>query len=402
MGKVDEPQLAMARLALVARGSARPFARVRRLPQGNRRKGLGRLDRGGRGGRPRRRGDHRSQHGRSHLRDTVGRRGPAGRPDPLPGTEITAADGVHLLLLLDPARGEEHVADLLSRVGIPVDERGTEDARSALGLEQILEELGGDALILGPHVNGPKGLLTAHDGRQRLAVLGDPRLAAVEVDPGREVDESWLDGSKPEVARTISQVWSSDAHGPDELGRRFTWAKMTRPNLEGLRLALMDGADSLKPATRADPGDPNGRRGELLIESVTVADARFMGRREPMTVRFNPWLNAIIGGRGTGKSTLVDFCRKTLRRDGELGERARGEAHGEEGSLRRLFDRRVPDAATPGREGLLTADTRIEVVYRKRAERFALSWSPSGGASSIDRLTADPHRKPLRDRAFLG
>lgn len=290
---------------------------------------------------------------------------------------------------MDPACGEEHVEDLLSRVGIPVANRGTEFARSPLSVEQILERIGGDALILGPHVNGPKGILTEHDGRQRLAVLKALRLAAVEVDPEREIDDSWLDGSKPEVGRRISQVWSSDAHGFEELGQRFTWVKMTQPNIEGLGLALLDGADSLKPVQSSDPGDPNIQHGGLLIESITVTDARYMGRRKPMTVRFNPWLNAMIGGRGTGKSTLVDFCRKTLRRDGELGDRTRGEAQGEEGSLRKLFDRRVPDAPTPGREGLLTAATRIEVIYRKQTERFKLSWSPSGEGPSINRLTAD-------------
>ncbi len=306
-------------------------------------------------------------------------------PTIFPGVELTASDGVHLLVLLDPACREEHVEDLLSRVGIAVDERGTELARSNLGIEKILEELGGDALILGPHVNGPKGILTVHEGQQRLAVLRDFRLAAVEIDPDRDLDESWLDGSKAEVGRRISRVWSSDAHELEELGRRFTWVKMTRPDIEGLGLALMDGPDSLKPATSAEPGDPNSRHGEMLIEQITVSDARFMGRSEPMVVRFNPWLNAIIGGRGTGKSTLVDFCRKTLRLDSELD----GSGTGDEGSLRRIFDRRLPVPPTRGREGLLAEGTHVEVIYRKNVERFALSWSPSGGTPSISRLSEE-------------
>lgn len=299
-----------------------------------------------------------------------------------PGVEITASDGVHLLVLMDPVRGQEHVEDLLSRVRIPVDDRGSERARSSLGVEQILKELGGDAVLLAPDVNGPKGMLTEHGGRQRLAVLRIPHLAAVEVDPVRDVDESWLDGSKAEVGRRISRIWSSDAHATEELGRRFTWVKMTRPDIEGLGLALMDGVDSLKPSTPDDPDDPNSHHGEMLIEEITVSKARFIGRPEPLTVRFNPWLNAIIGGRGTGKSTLVDFCRKTLRRDSDLDRSVRGE----EGSLRKLFDRRVPAAPSPGREGLLTSDTQIELIYRKHGERFAIAWCVSGETPSITRL----------------
>ncbi len=306
-------------------------------------------------------------------------------PIVLPGAEITASDGVHLLVVTDPKAAAKHVDDLLARIDIPVEERGTERARSSLNVETILKKLGADPLVLAAHANGPNGLLTVHGGQQRLAVLGDTRLAAVEIDPERKFDGSWLDGSKPEVGRQVSQVWCSDAHSLEELGRRFTWIKMTRPDREGLGLALMDGADSLRPARRSDPEDPNTRHGELLIESVRIDKARFMGRREPMVVRFNPWLNTIIGGRGTGKSTLVDLCRKALRRDVELD-------HGvseDEGSLRRLFDRRVPDTVQPGLEGLLTKDTRVSVVYRKQHERFDLAWSPSGGSSSITRLTAE-------------
>ena len=306
-------------------------------------------------------------------------------PTIFPGVELTASDGVHLLVLLDPACREEHVEDLLSRVRIAVDERGTELARSRLSVEKILEELGGDSLILGPHANGPKGILAVHEGQQRLAVLKDSRLTAVEIDPDHSFDESWLDGSKAEVGRRISRVWSSDAHELEELGRRFTWVKMTRPDIEGLGLALMDGSDSLKPATSAEPGDPNSRHAEMLIEEISVSNARFMGRSEPMVVRFNPWLNAIIGGRGTGKSTLVDFCRKTLRLDSELD----GSGTGDEGSLRRIFDRRLPVPPTRGREGLLAEGTHVEVIYRKNVERFALSWSPSGGTPSISRLSEE-------------
>ena len=306
-------------------------------------------------------------------------------PVVFPGVEITASDGVHLLVLLDPACRQEHVEDLLSRVRIPVDERGSECARSTLSVEQILDELGREAILLGAHVNGPKGLLTAHEGQQRLAVLGSSHLDAVEVDPGLGVDESWLDGSKPEVGRGISQIWSSDAHATDDLGRRFTWVKMSRPDVEGLGLALMDGAASLRPATAAEPGDPNSRHGEMLIEEITVSAAKFMGRPEPMTVRFNPWLNAIIGGRGTGKSTLVDFCRKTLRRESDLD----GSGHGEEGSPKKLFERRVPAAPSPEHDGLLTTGTRLEVIYRKHGERFAIAWSPSGETPAISRLVPE-------------
>ena len=159
---------------------------------------------------------------------------------------------------------------------------------------------------------------------------------------------------------------------------------MTRPNLEGLRLALLDGSASLEPADRENPGNPN-THAALAIESIAIHEGKFIGRASPTVIAFNPWMNAIIGGRGTGKSTIVDFCRKTLRREGDLDVRDRSQ----ERSLRDLFERRTSVPASRQAEGLLTTKTRIEVVYRKEDERFVLSWSQNATAPSIARLDGD-------------
>ena len=306
-------------------------------------------------------------------------------PFVFPGVELTANDGCHLLLLMDPSCNQQHVDDLLSRVEVPVDDRGKHTARSPLSVEKILEECGDEALVLGAHVNGADGILKL-GGEQRIAVLGNTKLAGVEVQPDLDCARDWLDGSKPEVGRRISQVWGSDSHSFDDIGQRFTWIKMTKPNLEGLRLALLDGEASLKPARRNDVADPNSRSSHA-IESIIVREGKLIGRNTPMEIRFNPWLNAIIGGRGTGKSTLVDFCRKVMRRDGELD----GADSQEEGALRNVFDRRMRVPASRSAEGLLRENSRVEVVYRKDGERFLLSWSQDGAAQSIFRLSEDEH-----------
>lgn len=338
--------------------------------------------------------DHNTAEGISELQQAAASVEDA--PVLFPGVEITASDGVHLLLLMDPDRKQEHIDEFLAKVEIPVDKRGTDTARSLLGIEQILEECGGGTLIIGAHVNTDAGLLQEHDGQQRIAVLRHQNLAAVEVHPNKEIDESWLDGSRSEIKRRLPQVWASDGHDFDQLGRRFTWVKMTRPNLEGLRLALLDGADSLEPAAGEELGHPNVHA-DLALESITVYKGKFMGRRNQIAVKFNPWLNAIIGGRGTGKSTLVDFCRKTLRREAELDR----SDSSEEGSLRSLFDRRMRVPPSRREEGLLTSRTLIEIVYRKDSERFVLSWDQNGSAHPIARLDGDeqiPEEGDIRER----
>ena len=298
-----------------------------------------------------------------------------------PGVELTASDGSHLLLIVDPGAGQENIDDLLSRMEIPVEERGETNARTSQSVEAILERCDDRTLVIAAHVNQPAGLLQ-HTGQQRIAELRDPRLAAVEINPDTEFDESWLDGSKAEIGREISQIWASDSHSFDDLGTRYTWVKMTEPTLEGLRLALSDGSDSLKPARREDSENPNAHA-EMAIEKITVHNTKHIGRASPTEVRFNPWMNAIIGGRGTGKSTLLDLFRKSMRRDGELDSAGVGE----EGSLRSLFDGRMWVPATRSGSGLLTEESRVEVVYRKDGDRFLLSWSQDGTAQPIARLS---------------
>ena len=298
-----------------------------------------------------------------------------------PGVELTASDGSHLLLIADPGAGQEKIDELLSRMEVAVEERGKKNARTSQSVEAILENCGDRALVIAAHVNRPAGLLH-HSGQQRIAELRDPRLAAVEVNPDTALDESWLDGSKAEIGRKISTIWASDSHSFNDLGTRYTWVKMTAPTLEGLRLALSDGNDSLKPAQREDLKNPNAHA-ETAIERITVYGTKHMGRPSPTEVRFNPWMNAIIGARGTGKSTLLDLVRKSMRRDGELDNAGTGQ----DGSLRSLFDdrMRVPGSRSDG--GLLTEKSRVEVVYRKDGDRFLISWSQDGSAQPIARLS---------------
>ena len=337
--------------------------------------------------------DHNTASGIPKLKEAA--KGLRAAPALFPGVELTASDGVHVLLLLDPGCTRQHIEDLLSRVKIPVDQRGKPTSRSLLSIEEILNACGDDALIVGAHVNGPNGLLN-HEGLQRIAVLGHPNLIAVEVNPNRTVDKSWLDGSRPEIGRRLSQVWGSDGHTYDSLGQRFTWVKMTRPDLEGLSLAFSDGPTSLQPADQENPGNPNAHAA-LAIESITVHKGKFIGQSRPAKFMFNPWLNAIIGGRGTGKSTLIDLCRKTLRRESDLDRSDRSE----EGSLRNLFDRRMRIPESRLEEGLLTKATRVEVVYRKESARFVLSWSQDATAPSVARLEGDksiPEEGDIRER----
>lgn len=99
----------------------------------------------------------------------------------------------------------------------------------------------------------------------------------------------------------IACVQSSDAHKPDEIGRRPTWLKMESPSFKGLKLALQD------RDTRVALEDPSVRNYHK-IKGVRVKGKFF----ENMMVRFNEDLNCLVGAKGKGKSALLECIRFAL------------------------------------------------------------------------------------------
>lgn len=101
-------------------------------------------------------------------------------------------------------------------------------------------------------------------------------------------------------------IETSDPHNYEEIGDSFTWLKMEKANLEGIRLALLDPESRLK---RSEIGKPVGKGPK--IRKLTVGNTDFI---DEFSVKFNQSLNTIIGGRGTGKSTLIELLRYVLNR----------------------------------------------------------------------------------------
>ncbi|HFP0439389.1 TPA: ABC transporter, partial [Escherichia coli] len=178
-----------------------------------------------------------------------------------------------------------------------------------------------------------------------------------------------------------AEILGTDSHHPSGTGNQrypgshFTWVKMSEPSYDGLRLALVDGALSLK---RSDnfTGDPN-IHGQLAIESIVVDDAKYLGRGQSLTCQLNPWLNTIIGGRGTGKSTSLEFLRIALKRKGEIPK-----------SLEKEFTKYSQTSKDRQDEGLLKDSTKITVGFRKDGGRFRITWSNTDDIYSIEEETA--------------
>lgn len=102
-------------------------------------------------------------------------------------------------------------------------------------------------------------------------------------------------------------VECSDPHRYETIGSRHTWLKMEVPDVEGIRLALLDPESRLRRMADGPPGQAYPR-----LERIRIRRTDFF---EDIEIPLNPCLTTVIGGRGTGKSTAIEYIRHVLDRD---------------------------------------------------------------------------------------
>lgn len=299
----------------------------------------------------------------------------------LPGVELTTAEGFHLLLLHHPEKSQASVHSLLNSCGVAESDFGANEAVSTCSVIQVLEiAAGAGAICIPAHADRPRGILERGDGPAQRQIIDSSALHAVEVVRPDEAQLRLLRAEGRESwrkRRPLTQVTFSDAHRLQDLGATFSWIKLTKPDFEGLKLALADGPQSVDRETGTDPNELHAHE---VIEQIEIAKTMYVGRVQPFELRFNPWLNAIIGGRGSGKSTIVEMLRIALRRDNDLPP-----------ALAEEFRRKKSVADSRDRAGLLLPDASVRLVYRKEDQRFRIQWAQDATLTPIQQEISPGH-----------
>lgn len=208
----------------------------------------------------------------------------------LPGVEITTLQGgdnqIHLLAIFPPENANE-IQQLLPSIGI--DPNKPSSTQSDVGIPKISNEIrdrGGLAVLA--HIDGNSGAYTeTESGNIRDNIFDPERIAAIEV----------VCPSSREEYPEFPAVRSSDSHHPDELGRGYTYLKMTQPSFEGLQTAFSD------PESRIRFSKPEYEHGHI---TGVRFNGDFLNNR---AIQASPNLNCLIGGKGTGKSTVIEQIR---------------------------------------------------------------------------------------------
>jgi PHP family Zn ribbon phosphoesterase len=242
-----------------------------------------------------------------------------------PGFEVGSAEGVHTLCLYPPDATVESLGRYLGQLGIHCTQPQSD--LSTLSFSELLatvRQQGG--ITIAAHVTQPSGLLTQLHGQARAKAWKDPNLLAVQI-PG-DVDSvppdkiNIIRNKDPEYRRVpsaatnlaIAVVNAGDVARPDDLDDpgTTTYVKMSGVSIEGLRQAFLDPASRVRLNSDEVPDE----------HTEFLAVAWQGGFLDESAIHFNENLNVLIGGRGTGKSTVIESLRYVLGLE-PLGEEAR-------------------------------------------------------------------------------
>ena len=295
--------------------------------------------------------------------------------DLFPGVEINTHGGIHMLAILDPEKDKSDIDQLLGAVGLPEDcSTGSVTSRPPVEVAQVIHERGG--LAIPAHVGSARGILVQLTGKSLQEILECPWILAAEA-----TDKNCLQRFQPNPSWSF--VLGSDGHHPGgSLGDRYpgshhTWVKMGKPSIGGLRLALIDGNPLSVLRSDEDVGDPNEYASQM-IESITIRDARYAGRVDALEGRFSPWMTAIVGGRGTGKSTVVEMLRLALRRQDDMPDEIQSD-----------FNEFASRPRNRNDTGALTRNTEAVATVRKDDGRFRVRWRYDGTGISVEEQNSD-------------
>jgi len=245
-----------------------------------------------------------------------------------PGFELSSSEGLHVLCIYPRDTDDGLLQRLLGEFGIRNTAPSSDLAnQSFVEIVEKVREQGGVAVAA--HVTNDNGLFKVLTGKPRIQAWQCAHLLAIQI-PGPVEDlpqdvRQIVENKNADYRRThaaddglaVAVINAGDIVKPEDLDDRSAscWIKMSEVSIEGLRQAFLDPGSRIRLNPKVGKLEP-----EEHAELVALAwEGGFL---DGAAVHFNPNLNVLVGGRGTGKSTVVESIRSVLALDA-VGDEAR-------------------------------------------------------------------------------
>jgi ABC-type lipoprotein export system ATPase subunit len=223
-----------------------------------------------------------------------------------PGFEIASTEKIHMVCLFAENTTIEQLNRYLGKLDLTDPEDTVWPSRlGCLELAEIIKQLGG--FWYAAHATTANGILflrSVHSWEKADLV----RAAQIpgSVDDLPQEYKSIVLNSDPNYRRqrAIAVINARDVAKPDDLADQSAtcWIKMTNPSFEAFKVAFLDPSSRIRLNSQL-PEEPVSK----ILRFAVVG-----GYLDGLKVKFSEHLNAVIGGRGTGKSTLLECLRYVL------------------------------------------------------------------------------------------
>lgn len=341
----------------------------------------------------------------------------------LPGFEITAKDGsgIHLLVLFNEHTQLSEIKAIVDQLFTP----GTElmpdtgivpvSNKTIDEIKDIVDSAGQEAIMIFAHADRENGVLDKgtikgtrrveewHKDYIKICQLSKPIYELTEGTFVHNVVNGIDKNYRKEMAYIVSSDCRSINHakkksGRNVLGEKFVWIKGD-PTFEGVKQIMYDAENRVRVQTQ----NPSLQYPKLALDSIEITNSKDFPIVKQNVV-LNPDLVCLIGGRGSGKSALVEtiaFCfdehRKSENDDQYGSSKLKGtERH----SFIDAFQ--ASNAKATIKLSLSNLDDKIEEYHAKIHDpgdpcSFPLLYL---GQNTIEKYSGDPDR--IHQLAFSG
>ncbi len=226
-----------------------------------------------------------------------------------PGLEISSTEKIHLVCLFPPDVSPSRLNQILGALqGGSFDEnnRTFPSEKSAVEILQIVVKEHG--IGFAAHCTHDDGVLKLK--KQHIWQRDDILLAAQIPGSVEKLESQYkqiIENKTPDYKRKrpIAIINAKDVATPEDISdrRASCFIKMTEPSIDALRLAFLDAS------SRVQLIDNYSLSQHSRITAMAVEGGRFL---DGLMIHFSDNLNTFIGGRGTGKSTILESLRYCL------------------------------------------------------------------------------------------
>lgn len=317
------------------------------------------------------------------------------------GVEVTCDDDVQCLAIFDPSSTASDWARFLHKLTSVSPATANDDKTCAIrpcgmtiaGLfgtvfaDPRLKEI----CLLIPHFGKPEAHKSLNAERHHI------RFINLECDgfyfevPFSDLDSVTLQKARGEIREWGTRRRAMIATGDNRratwqrLGAHDCWIKIGEFSTEAIRQAFL--ADEARIA-HEDPSVPSERIIELRVKSTLTGTA-------PLTMLFNAGYTAFIGGRGSGKSSLLEYLRFGLGR----ADQDFRSADGLKRAARQREAELLRDTLVDGYvEVVLERDGSRETWRRNGADPATIE--VTGAGRDPEKLTPEGAQARFRARAF--